>query len=274
MMLQAHIPVSPLNEFINALIYYDGLEPVHTLDRFLPDGNTELIINLSDTPQYIYDNETLQEIQICRRAWVSGVRTRPITIPSGKGSKMLIVAFKRGKAHPFYPLPMSELLDWVVEAECVLGGGILDLREQLLACPSVERMFCTAERFLLQRGGDSLAPDPAWRGVDSALSMMVNQPGIRFRRLSEQIGYSQKHFISLFKAQVGTTPKQYMKIMRFQQAVLGIERETSTHWSEIALRNGFYDQSHFIHEFRDFSGFTPGGYLRRKTDTLNYVPVL
>jgi AraC-like DNA-binding protein len=274
MMLQAHIPVSPLNEFINALVYYDGLEPLHTLDRFLPDGNTELIVNLSETPQYIYDNETLQEIQICRRAWVSGVRTRPITIPSGKGSKMLIVAFKRGRAHPFYPLPMSELLDWVVEAECVLGRGILDLREQLLACPSVERMFSTAERFLLQRAGGSLAPDPAGRGVDFALSMMVHQPGIRFRRLSEQIGYSQKHFISLFKAHVGAAPKQYMKIMRFQQAILGIEQETSTHWSEIALRNGFYDQSHFIHEFRDFSGFTPGEYIRRKTDTLNYVPVL
>lgn len=274
MMLQVHIPTFPLDEFINALIYYDGLEPVHTMDRFLPDGNTELIINLSDTPQYIYDNETLQETQICRRAWVSGVRTRPITIPSGKGSKMLIVAFKKGKAHPFYPLPMNELLDWVVEAEIVLGQGILDMREQLLACPSVEWMFSTVERFLLQRAGASLSPDPASRCIDFALSMVVNQPGIRFQKVSEQIGYSQKHFISLFKNQVGAAPKQYMKIMRFQQAVLEIDRGTSTHWSEIALRNRFYDQSHFIHEFRNFSGFTPGEYIRRKTDTLNYVPVL
>ncbi|HEX5839559.1 MAG TPA: AraC family transcriptional regulator [Anaerolineales bacterium] len=274
MMLQAHIPASPLNEFINALVYYDGLEPVHTMDRFLPDGNTEMIINLSDTPQYIYDNETLQEIQICRRAWVSGVRTRPITIPSGKGSKMMIVAFKKGKAHPFYPLPMNELLDWVVEAEIVLGQGILDLREQLLACPSVAWMFSTVERFLLQRAGGSLVPDPASRGVEFALSMMMNQPGIRFQMVSEQIGYSQKHFISLFKTQVGAAPKQYMKIMRFQQAIREIEQGTSSHWSEIALRNGFYDQSHFIHEFRDFSGFTPGEYIRRRTDTLNYVPVL
>ena len=274
MILQAHLPAYPLNEFISALVYYDGLEPVHTMDRFLPDGNTELIINLSDTPQSIYDNETLQEIQICRRAWVSGVRTRPITIPSGKGSKMLIVAFKKGKAHPFYPLPMSELMDWVVEADAVLGRGIHDLREKLLACPSVEWMFSTVERFLLQRAGDSLAPNPASRCVDFALSNIISQPGIRFQRVSEQIGYSQKHFISLFKTQVGAAPKQYMKIMRFQQAILEIERGTSTHWSDIALQNGFYDQSHFIHAFRDFSGFTPGEYIQRKTDTLNYIPIL
>lgn len=274
MMLQAHIPASPLNEFISALVYYDGLEPVHTMDRFLPDGNTELIINLSDAPQYIYDNETLQEIQICRRAWVSGVRMRPITIPSGKGSKMLIVAFKKGKAYPFYPLPMSELMDLVVEADAVLGRGILHLREQLLACLSVERMFSIVERFLLQHAGALLSPDPASRCVDFALSTIMSQPGIRFQRVSEQIGYSQKHFISLFKMQVGAAPKQYMKIMRFQQAILEIERGTSTHWSEIALQNGFYDQSHFIHEFRDFSGFTPGEYIQQKTDTLNYVPVL
>jgi AraC-like DNA-binding protein len=244
------------------------------MDRFLPDGNTELIINLSEIPQFIYDNETLQEIQTCESAWVSGVRTRPITIPSGKGSRMLIVAFRKGKAHPFYPLPMSELTDHVVEADLVLGRGVLHLREQLLASQSVEQMFSRVERFLLQRAGAALTWDGSTRCIEYALANLTRQPDrLHFQRLSEQIGYSQKHFIHLFKAQVGTPPKQYMKIMRFQKAIIEIETGTTTHWSELALRNGFYDQSHFIHEFRMFSGFTPGEYIARKADTLNYVPV-
>ena len=111
MIFQAHKPVFPLNYFVENLIYFDELDIPHNLDRFLPDGNTEIIIDLTEHPQYIYDNETLQEIQICRYAWVSGVRTQPITIPSGRGSRMLIVAFKKGKAFPFYRFPISELTD-------------------------------------------------------------------------------------------------------------------------------------------------------------------
>ena len=86
MILQIHKPAFPLDEFVENLIYYHGLSIPHNLDRFLPDGNTEIIIDLTENPQHIYDNETLQEIQICRYAWVSGVRTQPITIPSGKAA--------------------------------------------------------------------------------------------------------------------------------------------------------------------------------------------
>lgn len=274
MILQVHIPAPPLGDYVSALIYFDGFDPIHRLDRFLPDGNTELIFNLSESPQYIYDNETLREVQTCHRAWVSGVRTRPITIPSGKGSKMLIVAFRKGKAHPFYPLPMSELTDSVVEAELVLGRAVLDLREQLLASPPVDHVFSLVERFLLQRTGGALSLDTSARCMEFALQSLQHRPD-RFglRQLSEQIGYSQKHFIRLFRQQVGTAPKQYMKIMRFQRAVIELEKQPLAQWSEIAVRNGFYDQAHFIHEFRNFSGFTPGEYLNRKADTRNYIPV-
>ena len=117
MILKLHTPAFPLNRYIDQFIYYEGIDVAHSLDRFLPDGNTELIINLIENPQSIHDNETLEEIQVCRDAWVSGVRTQPITIPSGKKSRMLIVAFKKGGAHPFYAFPMTEITDWVVGAD-------------------------------------------------------------------------------------------------------------------------------------------------------------
>lgn len=187
---------------------------------------------------------------------------------------MLIVAFKRGRAYPFYSLPMSELADRVLEADDVFGNRILNLREQLLACTSPEEMFALVEIFLLRQAGARLSPDASSRCVEYAVSRILNQPNrLVFQQLSLQIGYSQKHFIDMFKQHVGIPPKQYMKIMRFQNAVFQIEQDASVYWSEIAIQNGFYDQAHFIHEFRNFSGFTPGEYLKRKSDTLNYVPV-
>jgi AraC-like DNA-binding protein len=274
MIIQVRTPSFPLNEYIHSFIYYDGFDPIHQMDRFLPDGNTELIINLTEKPQYIYHNETLEEIQTCCHAWVSGVRTQPITIPSGKGSKMLIVAFKKGKAYPFYPLPMNELADFVVEADLVLGRSVMNLREQLLAASSVGRMFCLVEKFLLQQAKHTLSSDSAIRRVHYALSSIASQPNqLRLSQLSDEIGYSQKHFINLFRKHVGVAPKQYLKIMRFQKAICELERDALAHWNDIALRNGFYDQAHFNNEFKAFSGFTPGEYMKRKSNTLNYIPV-
>src|SRR5947208_17151064 len=66
MILKTHIPGFPLNQFIDSFIYYEGYHPEHSIDRFLPDGNTEIIIDFDDRPQHIYDNQTRKEIQACR----------------------------------------------------------------------------------------------------------------------------------------------------------------------------------------------------------------
>jgi len=276
MIFQSHQPAFPLNQFIDTMIYFEGFSPVHTLDRFLPDGNTELLIDLRDTPQSIHDNNTLEVIQFCKHAWVSGVRTRPITIPSGKDRRMIVVAFKKGGAYPFYPCPMSELSDSVVMADLIFGNHIHQLREQLLAAKSIDDIFRQLELFLLGMGGDKLYEQPAQRCIEFVLKNMVHQPTmIRFQNLIEQIGYSQKHFISMFKNQVGATPKQYLRIMRFQKAIQEMGTNASSFdWSGLALQSGFYDQAHFINDFRDFSGFTPGEYIKRKADSLNYIPVM
>ena len=274
MILEVHTPDFPLNKFINHFIYYEGFNPVHSMDRFLPDGNAEFIIELTDNTKYIYDNETLTELQTFRHAWVSGVRTQPITIPSGRDSRMLIVAFKKGRARPFYDFPMSELADLVVDADLVFGKRIRDLREQLLNTPSIKEMFLLIEKFLLQRSGDSLHANTPSKCIEYAVSNIANQPNILdLQKLTRQIGYSQKHFIDLFKKQVGVSPKQYLKIMRFQRAIQEIENNKSIQWSNIAAESGFYDQAHFIGDFKIFSGFTPGEYMKRKTESLNYIPV-
>lgn len=275
MIFQSHIPNFPLNHYIESLFYYEGLSPIHHLDRFLPDGNTELIINLNEIPQHIHHNETLNQIQTCKRAWVSGVRTRPITIPSGRGSRMLVIAFRKGKAFPFYPLPMNDLNDFVIEADLIFGKSILDLREQLLASSSTGQMFLLTETFLLTRAGyNVLQADSFSKCIDYAVTQIIKYPNqFCLEKLSDEIGYSQKHFIHLFKAQVGLTPKQYMKILRFQKTILEIESTSIHDWTFLARQNGFYDQSHFIHDFKGFSGFTPNEYIKRKTETLNYIPV-
>ncbi len=222
MILQTHIPKAPLDKFVECFIYHEGFNPAHAVDRLLPDGNVEVIIDLHDAPQYIYDNKTLKEIQACRNVWASGVRTQPITIPSGKDSSMFIISFKRGMAYPFFPLPMNEIVDHVVDADLLWGDDFALLREQILANRNSVRKFEIVEDFLTKEYAEKLIFNPC---VEFALTNLVHQPKqMSLRRLTEKIGYSQKHFISMFKKQVGITPKNYLKIMRFQKAINDIEK--------------------------------------------------
>lgn len=91
MIFRQHILPHPLNQFIESFVYYKDYNPVHTVDRFLPDGYVNVVIDLTDYPKFIYDNHTLKEIQSCRNVWFSGIRNQFITIPSGRDSEMFIM---------------------------------------------------------------------------------------------------------------------------------------------------------------------------------------
>lgn len=271
MIFQTYIPKFPLNQFVECFIYHEGYQPDHSVDRFLPDGNVEIIIDLEDNPKFIYDNETLKQIQSVCQVWASGVRTEPISIHSGKEAAMLIIAFKRGMAYPFFPLPMDEISDSVVDADLLWGTDFALLREQILANKNSELKFRLVEDFLNQEFISKFVLNPC---VEYALSQIIKQPDqLSLRKLNDKIGYSQKHFIKLFKEQVGITPKSYLKIMRFQKAINEIEKLTEVSWTSISTDCGFYDQAHFINDFKFFSGFTPEEYFKRKNNFLNYVPV-
>ena len=150
MILKTHIPRFPLNQFVDHFIYYEGYHPEHSIDRFLPDGNTEIIIDFDDRPQHIYDNQTLKEIQACHNVWASGVRTEYISIPSGKQAAMFVISFKKGMAYPFFPLPMNEMSDRVVDADLLWGNDFAFLRERLLEIKEIKLKFAAVESFLLK----------------------------------------------------------------------------------------------------------------------------
>ncbi len=271
MIFHLHIPAFPLNQFIESFIYYRDFNPVHSIDRFLPDGNVNVVIDLTDYPKFIYDNESFKEIQACRNVWFSGIRNKYITIPSGRDSEMFIINFQKGKAYLFVQMPLHELTDSVVDGDLVLTNEIMHMREMILSTPDIPKKFSCAERYLLKHFGSKLVPNPF---IDFAVDKILRSPSpLSIEYLSNKVGYSQKHFIQLFKENVGLTPKGFLKITRFQKTIQEIEASKKISWSGIALESGYYDQAHFINDFKSFSGFTPAEYVSLKNDQLNYVPI-
>lgn len=271
MLFEAYIPPFPLKQFIESFVYYKDYNPTHTVDRFLPDGNVYVVIDLTDYPKFIYDNYTLKEIQSCKNVWFSGIRNKYITIPSGRDSEMFIINFHKGKAYPFVEMPMNELTDYVVGGELVMPGEILNMREELLNRPGIHEKFAYAETYLLKVFSKKLTDNPF---VSYSVNAILQSPHqLTINKLAGKVGYSQKHFIKIFREHVGVTPKNFLKIMRFQKAIQEIEAAKAINWAGIAYESGYYDQAHFINDFKQFSGFTPAQFRQMNSEFTNYVAV-
>jgi AraC-like DNA-binding protein len=268
----SYIPSFPLNRFISGFTYYKGYTSDHTIDRYLPNGNIEIIINLTDTPKYIYDNNTLTEIQACKKVWISGIRSKFISIPSGTGSEMFIIEFKKGMVQSFLGRPLTEITEKVIEGDLVLNHIFLEMREQLLEKQSASAMFLTAEKMLTDGFHNKLATNPF---VEFAVNSIIANPAqTTIKSIAHKTGYSSKHLIKIFSGHVGVNPKSFLRIIRFQKAIKEIETRGNINWISLADECGYYDQAHLIANFKEFSGFTPLQYVEKTTgEWLNYVPV-
>ena len=78
------------------------------------------------------------------------------------------------------------------------------------------------------------------------------------------VGLSQRRFITIFKQEVGITPKLFSRVRRFQRALVLSRRSAAPKWSALALECGYFDQSHMIRDFLAFSGFSPTEYSARQ----------
>jgi AraC-like DNA-binding protein len=85
---------------------------------------------------------------------------------------------------------------------------------------------------------------------------------VTVRDVSDRIGLSHRRFIEVFKTGVGLTPKLFHRVQRFQRTLALVRRVTAPDWSRLAQDCGFFDQSHLIRDFVEFSGFSPAEFAR------------
>lgn len=124
---------------------------------------------------------------------------------------------------------------------------------------------------LAQNSGRQLTPHPA---VAFALREFHAVPHAQtVAEVTDRIGLSPRRFISVFTGAVGLSPKTYCRVQRFQAALCAISRGERVVWTDVAASCGYYDQAHFIHDFRAFSGLTPSAYLARRGEHPNHVPL-
>ena len=270
MIYRTYRPAPPLDQFVEWFWFYADLQAGHSVERILPDGTFELVIELSGVPRKLFDRKNSRRYREFRGAWVSGARAEYIVIDVVQGTSMIGAHFKPGGAAAFLGMPADELADRVESTDSIWGGGMNDLRTAILEESSISGKFQLLEEFLRGR----LTALDGCDAISHALHRLTDSPDVgRMAQVANELGMSQKHFIALFRARVGLTPKKFCRVRRFHKALREIESKRALDWSAIAANAGYYDQSHFIRDFHAFSGMNPSTYLTTRGEYPGFVPV-
>ena len=190
-------------------------------------------------------------------------------VPTGKTSMLSIQFFPHSVAL-FFDLPINELTNETLDTSAIIGRQAHELEEQLHDLPSLDDKVKHIEKFLLRRLNRK--QEYIWKRVCHNIQLINQHNGmITPDQLASEACLSRKQHERIFRQMVGLSPKQFLKVIRFQYAIYAHQQYPFESLTELAYRCGYYDQSHMINDFHELSGITPRQYFSTcKTPNSDY----
>ncbi|MCA0457867.1 MAG: helix-turn-helix domain-containing protein [Chloroflexi bacterium] len=223
--------------------YWSITSPLPLINRILPDGCTDIVV----TPE-------LKFVGAMRSAFVSQIIPDSLTVG---------IRFKPGGSSAFFRLPLNELTDNEVTLDNLWGRFAHDLTDQLAAARTAREKIAHLEAALLCRLDQLPTLNPT---LQQAVSTVRQANGdITITDLRTRLALSERQLERGFHQWVGLSPRQFARVTRFRQ-VVDLLHQPALSLTQIAYRAGYYDQAHFIHDFKSLAGLTPRDYRREQQD--------
>jgi AraC-like DNA-binding protein len=255
-------PRDPTGALVTA-VGYDTVAEAPRDHRGLPSPFLTFIVTL-DTPVVIAEDGGERGLEVV----VAGLSTEVELVKMPERQSGLQAAVHPLAARRLFGLPAAEIARMSVEGEDVLGRTAPLLRERLAEAAGWDERFAIfASEMELGRAD---APPPGSLGrpraeVVEAWWLLTESRGrIKVGELAERVFLSRRRLSTLFVAELGITPKEAARTMRFTHAVSRIGeavRSATLDLARIAAECGFADQSHLDREFRAFAGTSPSGWI-------------
>jgi AraC-like DNA-binding protein len=261
------VPRPPLDGLIDDLYYLEGAPPYARL-TLPPMPSALLIVNLG-APFHIRagtDIETAEYADGC----VVTMPTRAFEFGYPPGTRSVGVHVKPWGLAPFLPMPAAELCDRPVTVEQVWGRpAIAELRDRLATAGGPHEMLTLLEEELTRR-----LCETAGLGLVRHMSSVIaaTSGAVAIGDLRVAAGVSSTHLAQRFKELIGVTPKRLARTHRFTATVFSINPAGPIDWGDLAGGAGYFDQAHFGHEFRAFTGYTPTRYVEVRRRFLREHP--
>ena len=178
-----------------------------------------------------------------------------MTAPGSVG--MLAAVFYPCALRAFFPNPVSEFTNQSIALEDVFPAEIKELQERIIETNGVYSRILLIENFLLGR----LSIPNDFSLAREAVNLIAGVNGqTTVSKVASQLDISKRQLERTFLKNVGISPKKFGRIVRFNTSIKLFESATSL--TELAYEAGYFDMSHLIRDFREFSGLSPKAFFR------------
>lgn len=234
--------------------YWTCTHDSDVMEVMYPTGCLELCIDITNGDTVRHRGDRSMAVP---RVEVLGHWTIPTRAAIKKGNTCLITRFYPYAGFLFFPNQASEFTNASVDLNDIFSGETAAFYQRLMEQPLLEQKVKLLEAFLANRLARSRRAQEKI-GLMEALCHSISRSSDSFnmQRLSAEFGFSERYIQKLFLNYVGITPQSFFSVQRFNKS-LELVREASMSLTTIAYECGYYDQAHFIKEFKAYTGMPP-----------------
>jgi len=247
-------PGSFLKNYVQCYFVCETDTAVFTQDKVFATGFIEVMFNLGDDgPQQLINGDLITQPDV--QLW--GQTIQPFTFTSFGKHSMLGIRFFTHTAACFFNERIEEFNDQVIDFKDLGGKEIALLHSKLWEAKSIDQRIELIEEFLLRRLSLYLNKYNRLVLVNSIMHDLSKDDFLEnINSVASRYGISSRYLQKIFLNYSGLSPNLFTKIARFQKSIHLVAGKDSS-LTTIAHQCGYFDQSHFIKDFKFFTGSTP-----------------
>lgn len=238
-------------------------EPTPNIQKIIPDGFTELIFHFGDAYRIKLNKQWKKQSD----ALLAGQITRHFLLQNTGKSDVFGIKLKPTALTHLFDLNMNAITDKVIDAVPALPKEMSLLQTELRQSTDYCERVTSAENYLARRLSSTTLKNTY---ADKAIDLIFEKKGmVTVAELWASLGIGERQLENYFKKYVGLTPKFFCRIIRFNY-IFDLVRENKQQWTSLAYEASYYDQSHFIRNFKNFTGQSPSAYSFNEKNMANF----
>ena len=224
--------------------------------RVTPIGTIELMFHYKETFRV---SKTGMSDFYQPNSFISGVSSSYVDVTANK-SGVIVVNFHPFGACHFFDFPMIDIENGIVDLSLICPKELRVIEDKLSSAADLHSRIIIIEEFLLKRLKEK-KPEDLKLIREGIRQINISKGQVSSASLAEKLDIIPKQLERKFIAIIGKTPKQFIKIVRFNNVMNTLVKNPSGSLTNLAYDYGYFDQSHLIKEFKTFAGCTPSEFV-------------
>lgn len=250
------LPSNVLRPYISR---YWVWEKENTLPKIFAGTGTELMFRYGAT---LSTENVKGNVFSLPKSYIMSPRFKQYQLQVSQDASFISVRFRAGAFRHFCQYAGSDFIDNFVSCEDLWGQMGKSLEQQVFVAQSTPERVRVIEGFLIECLNRYVKDE---RKLDCAVqSLLYHYQDMNVQQIQQNLFLSQRQMERKFKAAVGVSPKAFQRISRFEAVIKKLLLARQNKYLDIAMEHGYYDQSHFIKDFKYYIGEAPSVFLQNK----------